>query len=149
MITFQQFFSGKFEFDLHANLAWVKIFEAHEEALSPYLLRSMSHIINVHHLWNSRLLGTVAESEEWDLLPVDFMKRMHEENCRHTIHFLEYDSLSEKINYHDSEGVPMEKQTMDILYHLLTHSNYHRAQIAREARDLGLPVAATNFILMV
>lgn len=42
----------------------------------------------------------------------------------------------------------MEKQTMDILYHVLTHSTYHRAQIAKEARDLGIPVASANFILM-
>lgn len=149
MISFQQFFAEKFEFDLYANLAWTKIFMENEDALSPYLIKSMSHIINVHHIWNARLIGKVAESADWDLLPVDFMERLHQENYRQTINFLEHDSLENKVNYHDSEGVPLEKQTMDILYHLLTHSNYHRAQIAKEARDLGLPVASANFILMV
>lgn len=148
MISFQQFFAEKFEFDLYANLAWNKIFVEHEEALSPYLIRSMSHIINVHHIWNARLIQTVAESSDWDILPVDFMERLHQENYRQTINFLEHYSLEEKVNYHDSEGVPMEKQTLDILYHILTHSTYHRAQIAKAARELELPVANAHFILM-
>lgn len=145
---FQLFFSEKFEFDLYANLAWTKIFVEHEDALSPYLIRSMSHIVNVHHIWNSRLDQTVAESSDWDILPVDFMERLHQENYNQTIQFLEYGTLEQKVNYHDSEGVPMEKQTMDILYHVLSHSTYHRAQIAKEARDLGIPIASANFILM-
>lgn len=148
MITFQQFFTEKFEFDLYANLEWNKIFVEHEDQLSPYLINSMSHIINVHHIWNSRLIHTVAESNDWDVLPVDFMERFHQENYRQTINFLEHHSLTEKINYHDSEGVPMEKQTMDILYHILTHSTYHRAQIAKAARESGLSVTGAHFILM-
>lgn len=148
MISFQQFFAEKFEFDLYANLAWNKIFLEYEEQLSPYLIRSMSHIINVHHIWNARLMQKVAESNDWDILPVEFMERLHQENYRQTINFLEHDSLTEKINYHDSEGVPLEKETMDILYHQLTHSNYHRAQLAVAARELELPVANAHFILM-
>lgn len=147
MVSFQEFFAEKFEYDFHSNLAWNKIFVENEDNLSDYMVKSMSHIINVHHIWNARLMQAVAESADWDILPVDFMERLHQENYRQTIHFLEHQSLSEKINYHSSEGVPMEKETMNILYHILDHSNYHRAQIAKEARDIGLPVAATHFII--
>ena len=147
MITFQEFFAEKFEFDLHANLAWTEQFEAFEDTLSQYMIRSMSHMINVHHIWNSRLLQTPQESELWDVLPIAFMAEFHRENYQQTLNFMENYSLEEKINYHDSEGVAMEKQTLDILYHVLNHSNYHRAQLAKEARDLGLPVVSANFIV--
>jgi len=147
MISFQQFFEEKFEFDLHANLMWSRHFTEHEAKLSPYMIRSMSHIINVYHLWASRLAFKKAESGEWDILPVDFMEKFHKANYQDIISFLEHHSLSEKINYHDSEGVPMEKETLDILYHILHHSTYHRAQIAKECRDLGLPVVSANFIV--
>jgi uncharacterized damage-inducible protein DinB len=147
VITFQDFFAEKFEFDLHTNLAWTAQFETLEDVLSPYLMQSMSHIINVHHIWNSRLLHTVQESREWDILPLSFAERLHRANFQVTMDFMENYSLEEKINYHDSEGVVMEKQTLDILYHMLYHSNYHRAQIAKETRDLGLPVVSSNFIV--
>jgi uncharacterized damage-inducible protein DinB len=147
VITFQEFFSEKFEFDLHANLAWTAQFEASEDALSPYLIQSMSHIINVHHIWNSRLLHSDQESLEWDVLPISFMERLHRANFQATMDFMENYSLEEKINYHDSEGVALEKPILDILYHILYHSNYHRAQIAKETRDLGLPVVSANFIV--
>lgn len=92
------FFAEKFEFDLYANLAWTKIFVENEDRLSPYLIRSMSHIINVHHIWNARLDQTVAESSDWDILPVDFMERLHQENYNQSIQFLEYGTLEQKVN---------------------------------------------------
>ena len=43
----------------------------------------------------------------------------------------------------------MSKTDIDILYHILNHSTYHRAQIARELRELrelGITPPSFNFI---
>jgi uncharacterized damage-inducible protein DinB len=151
MITFQAFFKEKFEYDLHSNLGWLKFLEENEDALDSTnlkeLSRWMSHIINVHHIWNTRLMNKISESEDWDLLPLSYFERFLFENYNQTIQFLEQHSLSEKVNYHDSEGVPMEKETMDILYHLLNHSNYHRAQMAIKSKEWGFKIPSSNFIV--
>lgn len=147
MIQFQDFFREKFEFDLHANLRWCDLLSAHEDTLPTYVVKSMSHIINVHHIWNCRLMQQPAESSDWDLLPFAYWPHLLRDNFRKTTDYLDHQSAFEKINYHDSEGVPMEKEAMDILYHVLNHSNYHRAQIAKCCKDANLPVANTNFIV--
>lgn len=146
MISFESFFIEKFEFDLHANLSWTKVLEEHEDELSDYLIRSMSHIINVHHIWNSRLFNQVAESRDGDILPVTFMSRMHKENQQQSINFLQHATIEGTVKYINSENIPQEKEKMDILYHILSHSNYHRAQIAKTCRELNLPVVEVNFI---
>jgi len=100
----------------------------------------------MHHIWISRLQGITPESEEWDLLPQHFWERLSEENFRQTSNYLEQFDQEEKIHYHSSEGVRMQKQVVDVLYHILQHSQYHRAQIARELRILGVDVPSMQFI---
>jgi uncharacterized damage-inducible protein DinB len=107
----------------------------------------MSHIINIHHIWNARLTQKISESEVWDLLPLSYFERFLFENYNETIQILEQQELDKEIEYHDSEGVPMEKETMDILYHLLNHSNYQRAQMAVKSKDWGFKIPSTNFII--
>lgn len=151
MISFQSFFKEKFEYDLHSNLGWLKFLEQNEANLNAAnlndLTKWMSHIINVHHIWNARLSQVNSESEAWDLLPLHYFERFLLENYNQTIQFLEQHTLEEKINYHDSEGVQIEKETMDILYHLLNHSNYHRAQMALKSKEWGFQIPSTNFII--
>ncbi len=142
----KDFFLDKFEFDFYTNKLWSNHLLEQEEFITPFILKSASHIINVHHIWNSRLIGTKPESNIWDELPLDFFVKLHQNNFDETRSFLEQCELDEKINYHDSEGVKLSKFVVDVLYHLLNHSNYHRAQIALELRKLSLPVPVSNFI---
>ncbi|MFN5910516.1 MAG: hypothetical protein ACK45H_04185, partial [Bacteroidota bacterium] len=101
----KEFFLDKFEYDLHANRMWIECIEKQEDLVSDFTLRSMSHIINVHHIWNARLLGRKPESELWDRLPVNFLQQLSNQNFRETTDYLEHTELTEKINYHSSEGI--------------------------------------------
>jgi uncharacterized damage-inducible protein DinB len=64
MISYQAFFKEKFEYDLHSNLGWLKFLEENEDDLSDDNLKElskwMSHIINVHHIWNARLTQKIS-----------------------------------------------------------------------------------------
>lgn len=93
-----------------------------------------------------RLLGIPSESHTWDLLPIDFWEKLVQENHFKTIDFLEKQELNNKVNFTSEEGISYEKDTIDILYHILNHSNYHRAQISRELRNLEIRPPAFNFI---
>lgn len=142
----KEFFKDKFEYDFLSNKKWIEHLVAHEDNLSPYILKSMSHIINVHHIWIYRVQQKKQESFTWDVLPIDFWHKLTQENYLQTVEFLENIDLTEKVNYHDEEGVEMERETVDILYHILQHNTYHRGQIAHELRSLNLPVPVFNFI---
>lgn len=142
----KEFFIDKFEYDFRCNQIWVELLLKHEDELSESVLKSMSHIINVHHIWTSRLAETPSESHTWDRLPIDFWEPLMQDNLRKTIDYLEHLELTEKINYHSEEGLELSLSAIDILYHILNHSNYHRAQIAVELRNLQITPPNFNFI---
>lgn len=143
----KEFFLDKIEYDLACNLTWIKSLEVHESQLDDYVLKSMSHILNVHHIWNSRLLSQQPESELWDILPVSYWKKFAEQNSIETIDYLEKYELGEKLSYHSSEGVKYSKKDIDILFHILNHSNYHRGQIALQMKELEIKPPSLNFIV--
>lgn len=142
----RSFFLDKFEFDFQVNRTWIEHLLQQEDHLNDFIRKQISHLINVHHIWLARVSGTTVESSSWDDLPSHYWIRLNEDNYRKTEEYLLHFDYGEKINYHDEEGVPMEKVAIDILYHVLQHSQYHRAQIARELRYLELPVPSLHFI---
>lgn len=142
------FFADKFERDHYQNLALIRIFEEQEDNLPGMVLKSFSHILNVHYLWNCRLRQLTAESNDWDLLPLSYFVRFENQNYQETRDLLEHTDWEELINYHSSEGIPLSGLTTDILFHLLQHSNYHRAQIITELKRSELPTPSSEFILM-
>lgn len=142
----KDFFIDKFEYDFHSNQKWVDVLLKNEDELSEFVLKSMSHVINVHHIWISRITETPIESHSWDRLPIDFWEQLMHDNHRKTIDYLEHFDLTEKMNYHSEENVKLTKSTVDVLYHILNHSNYHRAQIALELRNLQITPPSFNFI---
>lgn len=142
----KEFFLDKFEYDLQCNRAWIYKVKDQEDKINDFIIKSLSHVLNVHHIWNCRLIDRTPESDLWDKLPLDYAEKFAVENRNITLDYLESWDAEAKIEYHDSEGVKMEKDTIDVLYHILNHSNYHRAQIARELRILGLDVPNFNFI---
>ena len=142
----KEFFLDKFEYDYFATRNWIKVIVDQEDQVSPFVLKSISHILNVHHIWNSRLNGQESESELWDVFVVDHLYQLHDANYRETINFLEQNELDQKVHYHSSEGIKLEKNTIDILYHILNHSNYHRAQIVMDLKQNNLAHPSFNFI---
>jgi uncharacterized damage-inducible protein DinB len=142
----KDFFLDKFEYDHFAMSNWIKCIEEQEEQISEFTRSSISHIINVHHIWNCRLNEAIPESNTWDILPIDYLGKLTYANYIDTVNYLENHELNEKINYHSSEGVKISKLDTDILYHILNHSNYHRAQIVMDLKQKGLKHPNFNFI---
>ncbi len=142
----KSFFEDKFEFDFRANDTWIQHLSELDERPG-FVEKSMAHIINVHHIWVSRLSQIAVESGSWDALPSMHWISLNQDNFRKTIAFLEHEELTRKIYYHDEEGVPMEKSTSDVLYHILSHSQYHRAQIVMSLKQHDLPVPSMNFVV--
>lgn len=142
----KSFFLEKFEYDFYASKNLIEHIEQQESFVSSFVFKSFSHIINVHHIWLSRLKGSKAESHFWDELPLFYFQKLLEANHTETIDFIERIELENKINYHSSEGVEFTKSINDVLYHVLNHSNYHRAQIIMDLKNNNLTVPSFNFI---
>lgn len=142
----KEFFTDKFEFDYHSNKNWIAKLEEQEDLISEFSLQTMAHIINTHHIWICRLFNKPAESALWDRIPLHYFERLNQANFDETLHFLEKYELNEKVNYTSSEGVKLSKQLIDVLYHILNHANYHRAQIVMDLKQHQLQHPSLNFI---
>jgi len=142
------FFADKFEKDHHLNLGLIRFFESREDDIPEFIYRSFSHLLNVHYLWNCRLKQVASDSNEWDRLPLSYFSRFEDQNYQETRNLLEHTDWEEMIKYHSSEGIPLSGLTTDILFHILQHSNYHRAQIIRELKLAGIQPPQTELILI-
>lgn len=142
----KDFFLSKFEYDFVCNRKWSETIQVNEEKVNDFIIKSMSHLINVHHIWIARIEGKLAESHTWDRLPMDYWVSLAQENYNRTIEYVEHLELTKKVEYHSEEGVELSKEVIDIFYHILNHSNYHRAQISLELRACGVQPPSFNFI---
>ncbi|HLU86987.1 MAG TPA: DinB family protein [Taishania sp.] len=142
----QAFFKSKFLFDFQANQVWIETIDKQNLTSDPAIRKLMCHILNVHHVWVSRLNGREAISGDWDDLPYYAWQQLNEENYRQTNEFVEHQPVDKLIHYTTSEGVDSSMRADDILYHILQHNIHHRAQINSLIRKVGATPAVFNFI---
>lgn len=132
------FFAEQLERDYAVNKRWVVYLEDHADELTQDIQLLFSQLINAHHIWNCRLLGTHPESELNDLLPHHHWEQLLRANFQETQHFLNSFSDEEKIRYHDSEGVQLEELAANMLFALLQNNHFYRAQLEWVCRQSGL-----------
>ena len=112
-------------------------------------LKLMAHILSAEGLWLTRLkrqkpalpvwpeLALAQCEAEGDALGTSW--RSYLEECKEA-------GLSHQIRYVNSKGETWSSQVDDVLLHVITHSAYHRGQIASDMRAAGLTPAYTDFI---
>ena len=57
----KDFLLRKFEIEYTTVQALIRCIEDQEDLVTEYAIKGICHIINVHHIWNCRLLHTSAE----------------------------------------------------------------------------------------
>lgn len=142
----QGFLLSKFEFDYQANELWIDSIEQQDLVDNSEIRRQLCHILNVHHLWVSRLNGQAVISKDWDDLPFYSWKKLNRENSDQTQLFIVNKDIAGETEYVDSECDFQRKSSSDILYHILQHSIHHRAEINVLLRKFGAIPAEMNFI---
>jgi len=115
----------------------------------PRSLKLIAHILSAEGLWLARLkqqrpalpvwpeLALAQCEAEADALGASW--RFYLEECREA-------DLSHQIMYVNSKGESWSSRVDDVLLHVITHSAYHRGQIASDMRAAGLTPAYTDFI---
>ena len=115
----------------------------------PQSLKLTAHILSAEGLWMARLKQQRPPLPVWPELALAQCEaevealgaswRSYLEKCREA-------DLSHQIRYVNSKGETWSSQVNDVLLHVITHSAYHRGQIASDMRAAGLTPAYTDFI---
>ena len=54
--------------------------------------------------------------------------------------------ITKKIIYKNSKGIEFSNTVQDVIFHVINHSTYHRAQIASDLKANGIEPINTDYI---
>ena len=124
----------------------INTFSSSEKSL-PEAELLFSHVLNAQHIWICRIKGTLPSYQRFHIHPKQSFNSLHTENIENLYALLDTD-LETIVKYSNSEGGYFENKISDILFHLVNHSTYHRAQIAMNFRLNGIQPPVTDFIAL-
>jgi len=142
----KSFFETLFRYNLHCNQQLAEIFERETTRVDAKSVALFSHILNAHHIWNSRILGRKTKYGVWDDHAVDAFAALDRLNHEDTLHILATCNLATEIAYRTTKGIPFANTVNDTLFHVVNHSTYHRGQIAPLFRQNGIEPLPTDYI---
>lgn len=115
----------------------------------PRALELMAHIFSAERLWMERLEHKPQTLPVWPQFTLEECDRQAAELPALWEKYLAGSTaadLAEPVRYRNSRGEAWSSRKDDILMHLITHSAYHRGQVAAAVRAAGSAPAYTDFI---
>lgn len=140
------FFKELFAYSHHCNRQIAELLALNTEAASGKTTQLFSHILNAHHIWNSRIMDQRSGYKVWDIHAPQDYKAIDASNYTDSLHILDHYDLERTIHYTNSQGQAFDNSVRDILFHVINHSTYHRAQIASDLKQSGITPLITDYI---
>ena len=138
-------FTDIFEYHHHFNQKVIELLVSNEDRITERSIPLMSHIVNAHQIWNSRILGLDSLGVH-DIHTLKKCKSIDVDNFDKTFKILAEHDLSKQITYKTSKGVPFENTIRDILFHAANHTTHHRGQIISDLRQHDIEPIITDYI---
>ena len=116
---------------------------------SPRALQLMGHIFSAERLWMERLEQKPQTTPVWPEFTIEECSREAAQLPLLWKNYLAAKSeadLATPVSYQNSKGETWSSRKDDILMHLITHSAYHRGQVAATVRAAGSTPAYTDYI---
>jgi uncharacterized damage-inducible protein DinB len=142
----KDFFKELFEYSHHFNQMILQSFAEQPEKIPERPFKLISHIINAQHVWNCRILRNQQQLGIWDVHSLDALKVVDIANHAASNHIVDQYELNDLLHYTNSKGEPFSNSIRDILFHVVNHSTYHRAQIASDMKQAGMESLITDYI---
>jgi uncharacterized damage-inducible protein DinB len=143
-----KYFSRLFAYDGWANQEALASLRAAKTPL-PQALKLMAHIFNAERLWMERLEQKPQTLPVWPEFTAEECERQAAELPALWNKYLAASTeadLATTVTYQNSSGETWSSRKDDILTHVITHSIYHRGQVAAAVRAAGFTPAYTDFI---
>lgn len=140
------FFKGLLEYNHAVNQTLGDILLTHSTQISEKTVGLYSHIVNAHHIWNSRVESKQSLLGVWDTRPILESVEINKANFEHSTLMLSKTNLEEIIYYTNTKGQGFSNSIKEMFFHIINHSTYHRAQIATELRLCGVEPINTDYI---
>ena len=143
----KQFLTELFAYNKAMNALFIDQFYEHPQKAPERAVLLMDHILNAHHIWISRINYEALKMGGWDSNPRGQWNSLNQHYHLQTDKVMGFKDLGGIIQYKNLKGQAFSNSILDILYHIVNHSNYHRAQIATLFRNSDIEPARTDYIL--
>lgn len=135
-----------FEYNNDCNVRLLDLLLANPNQLTEKSISLINHLINSHEIWNARILY-FPHAGVWDIRPLEQLPSIHQNNHFNTLEILSKIDLQQEVSYSNSKGETFSNTVKDILYHVINHSTYHRAQIASDLKLHNIAPINTDYII--
>ncbi|MBC7936748.1 MAG: damage-inducible protein DinB [Rhizobacter sp.] len=140
------FFTELFEYNLWCNQQLDTLFAKNGNVVTEKSVSLYNHILNAHQIWNNRILPKLKTASVWDIHPAEECVHIDKFNYEHSLFIINNAGPGHVITYTNSRGQQFSNSVNDILYHVINHATYHRAQIATEFKQAGITPLSTDYI---
>ena len=137
------FFKELFLYNQHCNQKLFDLFILHQEKAVEKALGLYSHILNAHQIWNVRIEPTQPPYGIWQIHPLDSCKEIDKINYENNLSIIDKFDINSISNFKKNKAI---FSIRDMLFHIINHATYHRAQIATEFREHGIEPLGTDYI---
>jgi len=119
------------------------------EMINEKAISLFSHIFNAHELWQARIENREPQYGVWQVHENNDLLKINNDIHQNTNTLLSGKNETEiekEIDYRNTEGVHYISSIKDILFHVINHSTYHRAQVAGLMRQENFEPPVTDYI---
>jgi uncharacterized damage-inducible protein DinB len=138
-------FKDLFEYSHQVNQKLMALLTENRSGISERTVQLVNHLLNAHQIWNARILGEKCFGV-WQLNKWEDLNVIDRQNYIKSLQLVEVLDMEAWITYKNSSGAKLSDKTKDILFHIINHSTYHRAQIALLLREQGIDPINTDYI---
>ncbi|MDB5258654.1 MAG: damage-inducible protein DinB [Chitinophagaceae bacterium] len=142
----KKFFRELFEYNHHFNQEVIAVLIKQPNQAPAKCIKLISHMLNTHQIWNNRIQSVPTEPARWDEHSIQQFSEMERYNFEQSMHILDKFDLDEIITYKTGTGAVFHHSVRDLLYQVISHSTYHRGQVATAFRESGLEPLLTDYI---
>lgn len=142
----KSFFRELFEYSHYFNSELFKMAELNAGARSEKIAGLLNHMLNAHQIWNNRITKEEKEFAVWEVHKPDECKEIENKNYKTSLKIIDNYELDELIKFSNTKGPAFSNSVRDILFHVVNHSTYHRAQIASLYRQNGMEPLMSDYI---
>jgi len=140
------FFNQLFDYNFYCNKKLIELC-SETENVPEKSVALFSHLLNAHHIWNSRILGKTHELEVWQIHDIKDWGDIHYENQRSSFDITsDADDFELRIDYENAEGRLFTNTLQDILFHIINHSTHHRGQIMMDLRQHDIEPISLDYV---
>lgn len=134
-----------FEYTHYSNVKVLELILNNLSQTSERTQKLFNHIINAQQIWNARILNT-KPFDVWQINDWTELQEINDFNYKSSLKILDAYPLDKSIEYQNSKGEIFSNKIQEVLYHIINHSTYHRAQIATDLKQNGIEPLNTDYI---